>query len=107
MASRIRRDADNKWFFGVDWTDFLDLIVEKYGGTATITASSWFFSDVSIVEEAETTFDATSNLTTLVASGGTNGTQYTVVNRITYSVSALSLTDATQDKTTKLILEEQ
>lgn len=106
MASTIKRDADNKWFFGVDWTDFLDLIVAKYGGTATITASSWAIP-ATWVEEAESTFDASTNLTTLVGSGGTNGDAQNVVNTITYSVSTLSLTDATQDKTTKVILEEQ
>lgn len=106
MASTIKRDADNKWFFGVDWTDFLTDITDKYGGTATITASSWAIP-ATYTEEAETTFDATSNIATLVASGGTNGTTEEVTNTITYSVSALSLTDATQDKTSKVILEEQ
>ena len=106
MASTIKRDADNKWFFGIDWTGFLDLIVAKYGGTAVITASSWSIP-VDYVEEAETTFDADTNLTTLVGSGGTNGESQNVVNTITYSVSTLSLIDATQDKTTKIILEEQ
>ena len=106
MATVIKRDADNKWFFGIDWTDFLDLIVEKYGGTATITNSVWAIP-TDYVEEAETTYDASTNITTLVASGGTNGETSTVTNTITYSVSTLSLTDATQDNTVKIRLEEQ
>jgi len=106
MATTVKRDADNKWFFGIDWTDFLALIVAKYGGTATITASSWSIP-ATWVEESETTFDAATNLTTLVGSGGSNGDSEEVINTITYSVSTLSLTDATQDKTTKVILEEQ
>lgn len=106
MASTIKRDADNKWFFGVDWTDFLTDITSKYGGTATITASYWDLP-AAYVEESETTFDASTNITTLVASGGTNGTTEEVTNTITYSVSTLSLTDATQDKTSKVVLEEQ
>ena len=106
MAVVIRRDADNKWFFGIDWSDFFAEIVDKYGGTVTLTASSWNIP-ATWVQEAETAFNATSNIATLVCSGGTNGDKEDVTNTITYSVSALTLTDATQDRTRTIILEDQ
>ena len=106
MAVVIRRDADNKWFFGIDWTDFFAEIVDKYGGTVTLTGSTWSIP-ATWVQEAETTYNATSNIATLVCSGGANGDKEDVTNTITYSVSALTLSDATQDRTRTIILEEQ
>ena len=111
MALRIKRDADNKWWFGNDWNDWLTDIVTKTGGVADITASAWSFDDVTIVEEAETTATDDAGITYLVASGGTNGTSFNMTNTITYTVISanglLNATDVTQSRTISVVLEEQ
>ena len=111
MAIRIKRDADNKWFFGNSWVDWLAQIVEDTGGTAVITGSTWAFSDASIIEESETPSDDDEGITYLVASGGTNGTPFIATNTITYTVtssnSVLNVTDTTQDRMIKIVLEDQ
>ena len=110
MAIRLKRDADDKWFYGNDWTDYLAEIVEKTGGTATITASVWTFSDATIVEETETPSDDDGGVTYLVASGGTNGTKFDATNKITLTVtstnSTLNVTDLTQSRTVSIVLED-
>jgi len=111
MALRIKRDADNKWWFGNDWNDWLTDIVNKTGGSADITASAWAFDDVTIVQEAETTATDDAGITYLVASGGSNDTTFNMTNTITYTVtsanSLLNVTDVTQSRTIAVVLEDQ
>lgn len=111
MAIRITRDASNKWFFGNSWVAWLAQIASDTGGTATITNSVWSFDDVSIVEEAETPTDDDAGITYLVASGGTNGTPFNATNTITCTItsvgSVLNVTDITQDRTVKIVLQNQ
>jgi len=106
MAIKVVKDPDNKWMVYIDWSNWLADIVSKIGGTATITASSWSIP-AALTEEAETPSDDIDEKTFLVASGGTVDTEYDLVNTITYSLSTLSVTDLTEDRTVTVSLKEK
>jgi len=90
--ARIEKDPDNKTYHTIDWSGFL-------ASDETITASTWVM-DSGLVEEVETTFNATAETTTIVFSGGIAGRDYGMTNRITYSKTAdPNANDLTQDKT--------
>lgn len=84
----VIKDPDNKAFIELDWSDWL-------ASDATITAAAWSLP-TDLVEEAESTLSG--SLTTLVYSGGTEGSKYTVTCRITYTRTSLSATDLTEDR---------
>lgn len=106
MAVKIKRDADNKWFVYIDWSVWLADQSSQTGGTVTITSVSWLYP-AAIVEEAETPSDDINGKTYFVGSGGSNGFRYDLVATITYTVSVLSATDLTQDKTVTVELVDQ
>lgn len=99
MSLTVTKDPDNKWYVEIDWgTNWLQT-------DETIVASSW--GNLGDMTEGESTFDATTGVTTLVVSGGTLNTDYSVVNTITYSKTALSISNLTEDRTIKIKLRDK
>lgn len=91
----VKKDPDNKWYVSFDWSGWL-------ASDETIVASDWY--NLTGLTEGESTFDATAGTTTLVISSGTLNNIYSVVNRITYSKTALGISDLTEDRTIKIQL---
>lgn len=105
MSVRIVKDPDNKWFLTIDWSDWVDGLINGssgqtgIGGTIDITSSEWFL-DTGLTKESDTPGTDDGNfLCYLYGSGGTAGQDYSVLNRITYNPSALAPTDFTEDRT--------
>jgi len=106
MATRVIKDPNNKWMVYVDWSEWLADLAEKTGGTATITSSLWDIP-AALVEEDETPEDDINGVCYFVGSGGEAGESYDLVNRITYSLSALSVTDLTEDRTITVLVRHK
>lgn len=85
MLGPLTKDPDGSEIYGLDWSDFL--------GADTIASSDWTVP-TGLTENAATN-DTTS--TQIRVSGGTVGTQYQLVNRITTDAGA------TYDRTVLLI----
>ena len=95
----VKKDPDNKWYVQIDWgTNWL-------ASDETIVASSW--GNLGVLTEGESTFDATTGVTTLVVSGGVLGAEYSVVNTISYSKTALGISNLTEDRTVKIKLVDK
>lgn len=90
MADRFIKDPDGKLNYQVDWSDWLV-------GTDTISASTWTVPD-GITAESDTHDDETA---TVILSGGTVGSWYSVVNHI---VTDFGLED---DRTIRIKIEER
>ena len=95
--ARLVKDPDNKTYFIVDYSGWLQ-------ADETISASTWIHSS-DLTTEAESTFTTTN--TTFVVSGGTAGVQYDVVNRITYAKTGISAVDLTEDRTITIHVQEK
>ena len=114
MAVTIRRDADNKWVTWVNWNPWLSASAEAQpdgpGLTIDITNVSWVIP-AALTEEPETPTTDDGGYTYFSGSGGTNGVEYPITCRVTYTVtsptSTLNKTDATQDHSFTVILEDQ
>jgi len=103
---KIVKDPSNKWFLYIDWSDWISAMVSNIGGTVDITNSTWFLQ-AGLVEEAETPSVDDNYKCYLIGSGGVDGTKYSVMNRITYDSSALSVTDLTEDRTITVTMKEK
>ncbi len=78
------KDPDEKIKYTIDWTDWLD-------GQTTIASSAW-------VVPGGITQEAVSNSTTQVSiwlSGGSAGTSYDIVNRITTAATTTEIAERT------------
>ncbi len=108
MAIKITRDADNKWYTYIDWSDWVteQATISPNGPalTISITAASWA-EPATIIEESETAL--VGNIAYFVGSGGANDTDYDLICTITYTASELSATDLTQDQTITVRLRNQ
>ena len=100
MASccKFIKDPDDKWIVCIDWTNWVNSLIDDIGGTVDITQSDWVL-DPGLTKEAATPTVDTDNKTFLYGSGGTAGTDYNAVNTITYNPSALTPTDFTESRT--------
>jgi len=116
IIMRIKRDADNKWYFAINWNPWIDEQAltppNGPGMTVTITGVSWGASDpAGLVEEGETPSDDDAGLTYYFGSGGTNGVKYSLTGTITFTATSASgsttKTDLTQDETVEIELENQ
>lgn len=103
---KIVKDPSNKWFLYIDWSEWVNAMVDSIGGTVDITDSSWVLQ-TGLVEEAETPSVDDGFKCYLIGSGGVAGTSYSVTNRITYNPSALAVTDLTEDKTITVIMKDK
>ena len=103
---KIVKDPSNKWFLYVDWSEWIASMAADIGGTVDITNSAWFLQAV-LVEESETPSVDDNFKCYLVGSGGVAGTKYSVMNRITYDPSALSVSDLTEDRTITVTMKEK
>ena len=107
MAIKVIRDADNKWQTYIDWTNWVaskaKVSPNGPGLTAVLVSAAWDIP-AALTEESTT---LSGNLTHFVGSGGTNGTDYDLVCRITWSCAELSLADLTQDQTITVRLQDQ
>jgi len=107
VSTRIIKDPDNKWFLFVDWSEWINGLIDDIGGTIDITASQWFL-DTGLVEESGTPVtDDGEYKCYLYGSGGVDGQKYNVLNRITYNPSALALTDFTEDRTIEVRIQNK
>lgn len=71
QSNRFIKDPDATIDFSVDWTDWL--------GTDTIVTSTWTVpTGLTSVTETNTT-----KIATIFLSGGTTGSSYEIINRIT------------------------
>lgn len=105
MACYVTKDPDNTWYTYIDWNDWFDDQIESIGGTFTITVSTWF-PDSAINEEGKS-FDDTTKKTAFYGSGGTAGTTYNLLNRISYTSSALGSQVFTEDRTIQIKIKEK
>ena len=107
--ARIIKDPDNKWQIYIDWAPWKAKQEADTGDTLTITGSSWSASYPSgITQEAETPSTPSSdNKCFFVGSGGTVNLEYSLVNRITYSMTNLSVSDLTEDRTITFEIAEK
>jgi hypothetical protein len=107
MAVRIIKDPDNKWFLFIDWSDWINGLIDDIGGTIDITSSEWFL-ETGLVKEASTPgTDDGEYKCFLYGSGGTANQDYEVLNRITYNPSALAPTDFTEDRTITVKIQDK
>ena len=105
MACYVTKDPDNTWPLVIDWSDWFAGLIDQIGGTFTITVSAWF-PDTAITEAGKS-FDDTNKKTYLYGSGGTAGTTYNVLNRISYTSSELSGQTFTEDRTIQVKIKEK
>jgi len=96
MATKVKRDPDNKWYVKVEWGNWL--------GPDENLLSVSFILDAALTE-ISTSVNGTDAY--LVATGGTVDTDYPCVCRITYSNSTLSLSDLTEDRTFTIQVREK
>lgn len=89
MPSRFTKDPDAVLDYRWDWSDWLD--------EDTISSSDWVLPD-GIVEDSST---HTGTTTTIFLSGGTVGTTYSVINRITTAAGRID------DRTAKFKVREK
>lgn len=107
MACKIYKDPNNAWFTYLDWSEWVAGMISEIGGTVDITGSQWFL-ETGLTEDPTTpTTDNGSYKTFLYASGGTAETEYSVLNRITYSPSALTPKTFTEDRTITVKIKEK
>ena len=99
MAITITKDPDNKWFLFIDWSEWIEGLIDDIGGTIDITSSQWFLDAGLTIDPATPGTDDGNYKCYLYGTGGTDGQKYNVLNRITYNPSALSPTDFTEDRT--------
>lgn len=98
MAFTVTKDPDNKWYVKLDWSNWL-------ASDEAIVSSSW--GSLGDMTEGESTYDSDAGTTTLVVSGGTVNTDYSVVNTITYSSTAIGVSNMTEDRTVKIRLRDK
>lgn len=103
---KITKDPNNKWFLVVDWTDWINGLVDSIGGTVDITNSEWFL-ETGLTKDAATPIVDDNYKCYLYATGGTDGQKYNVLNRITYNPSALAPIDFTEDRTLTVKIQEK
>jgi len=89
MASKFLKDPNAVLDYQVDWSDWLD--------EDTISSSAWTVPD-GITKDSDTT---TTTTTTIWLSGGTAGTEYTLVNRI------VTAGGRTEDRTITILCQER
>lgn len=108
MTTVVKKDPDNKWFLVIDWSEWIEGMLEQIGaGTIDITGSQWFLETGLTKEPATPLADDGLHKTFLYGSGGVDGTTYNVLNRITYNPSELSPTDFTEDRTIKVKIQNK
>jgi len=105
MACLVTKDPDNTWYIYIDWSDWFAAQIENIGGTFTLTVSNWF-PDTAITEEGKDFGDATKQ-TAFFGSGGTAGTTYDILNRISYTSSVFGAQVFTEDRTIQVRIKEK
>ena len=105
MACYVTKDPDNTWYTYIDWSNWFADQIENIGGTFTLTNSVWF-PDSAISEEGTNSSDTTKQ-TAFFGSGGTAGTSYNLLNRISYTSSTLGVQVFTEDRTIEVRIKEK
>ena len=105
MACLVTKDPDNTWYISINWFSWFEGQIDEIGGTFTLTASTWF-PDTAITEEG-TDFSDTTKQTAFFGSGGTAGTTYDIMNRISYTSSVFGAQVFTEDRTVQVRIKEK
>ena len=105
MACRVTKDPDNTWYIYIDWSDWFEDQISNIGGTFTITGSAWFPD--SGITQVGSSYSDTTKQTAFYGSGGTDGTDYNLLNRISYTSSTLSGQTFTEDRTMVVRIKEK
>ena len=83
-------DPDTKWYVDIRWANSLP-------DDATLVSAAFILP--AALTEASNHVNTTDSIATLTGTGGTDGTDYECVCRVTYSRSTISVSDLTKDKT--------
>jgi len=107
MSCIVTKDPDNTWYYPIYWSNWFAQQVDEMGGTYTITASLWF-PDPAISEDGNA-FDDTTKVTTFHGSGGVAGTNYNLLNRISFTSTSPTLVGRTftEDRTIQIRIKEK
>jgi hypothetical protein len=105
MVCKVVKDPDNTWYTYIDWSDWFDRQIADIGGTFTLTVSDWF--PASALTEEGDTFNNTTKQTAFFGSGGTDGEEYQLLNRISYTSSTLGTQVFTEDRTITIRIKEK
>ena len=107
MACYVTKDPDNIWYVPIKWDNWFTGQIDEMGGTFTIVTSLWF--PETGIAEVGSAFDDSTKIASFYGSGGVDQTNYTLMNRITFTSTSPTLVGQTfsEDRTIEVRIREK